>query len=83
MLDDAVAMVAASRGEQGCVSYSLTVDLIDPDVLWINERFVDADALAVHRQSDHMAVWRKSWQAVAGVERDMRYYCNPSAQSTL
>ncbi len=53
---DAMAkMLAASRAEEGCVSYAYAVDVLDPAKLHIIEKWVDADALAFHFQTPHMA----------------------------
>jgi len=52
------AMVAASRAEEGCVSYAYAVDVLDPSKLHIVEKWVDAAALAYHFQTPHMAAFQ-------------------------
>lgn len=65
------AQVAGSRGEPGCLAYALSEDPLDPGLIRVFEHFVDEAALAFHRASPHMAVWRQA-QADHGVhERRM------------
>lgn len=68
------AIVEASRTEPGCLAYSFAFDVLDDHLVRIFEVFENADALAAHRASPHMAAWRAAWD-VAGVgERDMAQY---------
>lgn len=46
--------VAGSRAEPGCEHYAYAVDLEDPDLLHISERWTDADATKVHMATPHM-----------------------------
>ena len=41
--------------ESGTLMYLLHRDDSDPDVVWVYERYTDADALAVHSSSDGIA----------------------------
>ena len=58
---------AASRREPGCVSYIPHQQEDDPDTVLIYEQYVDAKALAAHRESDH---FKK--HAVGGLYQKMR-----------
>lgn len=58
-------MVAASRAEEGCVTYSYATDVLDPSKLIIVEKWVDDAALAFHFQTPHMAAFR---QALSGLD---------------
>jgi quinol monooxygenase YgiN len=60
-------LAAASRQEPGCVSYIPHQLEDDPDTVLIYEQYVDAKALAAHRESDH---FKK--HAVAGLYQKMR-----------
>lgn len=54
------AMVAASRAEEGVLHYAFSVDVLDPGVMHISEKYVDQQALALHGRSDHMAAFQKA-----------------------
>ena len=43
------------EGESGTLMYLLHREDGDPDVIWMYERYSDADALGVHSSSDAMA----------------------------
>ena len=68
------AMVAASRAEDGCYTYTFAQDMSDPDVLIIYERWRDREALAAHGASAHMAEFQKVMAANPPVGRDLRLY---------
>jgi quinol monooxygenase YgiN len=60
--DEAVAaaleMMAATRDEEGCVTYVFSADLEDPAVFRLFEEWETAGALEDHFASEHMAQWR-------------------------
>jgi quinol monooxygenase YgiN len=47
-LPAARAMMAASRAEAGCREYAYSVDLTDPGMIRVTERWADAAALEAH-----------------------------------
>lgn len=51
------AMVNASLAEDGCIDYAYSIDVLDPTVMRIIERWRDRAALAAHFQTPHMAQW--------------------------
>ena len=53
-------MIAASNAEEGVLHYSYSVDVIDPSIMHITEKYVDQEALTLHGQSAHMAAFRGS-----------------------
>lgn len=59
--DDALValepLVEASRAESGCLSYSLSFDILDDHLLRVFEAFEDEDALAAHHAAPHVAEW--------------------------
>jgi quinol monooxygenase YgiN len=67
-------MVAATRAEPGCISYGFALDVEDDHLVRIFEVFRDAEALAAHRASPHMAAWRGSWPGIGIGDRDMWQY---------
>ncbi|WP_374346210.1 putative quinol monooxygenase [Phenylobacterium sp.] len=62
----AAAMVTATRAEPGCIDYAFAVDLLDPGLLRIIEKWTDDAALAAHFQTPHMAAFNA---ALAGTAR--------------
>ena len=58
-------MIEASRAEEGCVSYDYAVDLLEPDLLRVIERWKDWQALHDHFATPHMAAFGKALRAVA------------------
>ena len=44
----------STRAQDGCDHYSISSDILDTDLLWINERWRDTACQADHMVSDHM-----------------------------
>ena len=68
------AMIQASRNESGCIDYSYAVDLIDPSIIRVNERWTDRSALKRHLETEHIATWRASWDEIGVTDRSLRMY---------
>lgn len=62
----AKVMVEATRAEAGCIDYAFAVDLTDPGLLRIIEKWTDDAALTAHFQTPHMAAFNA---ALAGTVR--------------
>ena len=58
-IEAAVEMMKATRAEDGCISYTFSVDLEDPGVFRIFEEWESPEALAAHFQAPHMATFQK------------------------
>lgn len=56
-------MEAASRAEAGCEDYTFSVELNNPGVLRITERWQTADALKAHFLTPHMAEFQAAMAA--------------------
>ena len=67
-------MIDASRAEDGCVDYAYAVDLLDPTLIRVSERWESRDALARHVKSAHIAEWRACWPEVGITDRSLRLY---------
>jgi quinol monooxygenase YgiN len=67
-------MVAASRGEPGCLDYAYAEDVLDAGLIHVTERWTDAAALERHFATDHLAAWRAAWPALGIGDRDLRVY---------
>ena len=52
---DFAANIAATRAEDGCEHYAYGVDVSDPNLLHITERWRDEAAIEAHMTSPHMA----------------------------
>lgn len=64
-------MIAASRGEDGCLDYSYAADLLEPGLIRVTERWRDQDALDAHLTSDHIMEWRAAWPGLGIHARDL------------
>ena len=61
-----LAMIEATHKEEGCIAYTFSRDITDPDTLVIFEIWQDDAALAAHFQTPHMAAFQA---AMAGAQR--------------
>ena len=62
MRDASAAMEQASQAEEGCHDYTFSVELNNPNVLRITEKWETMDHLAAHFVTPHMA----NFQAAMG-----------------
>ncbi len=53
-------MMAATRTEEGCISYTFSADLDEPGRFRIFEEWESDEALRAHFASPHMAVFQKA-----------------------
>lgn len=53
LVDAARAVTAATRGDDGCLSYAFAADLDDPDVVVSIEVWRNQEALDAHMTHDH------------------------------
>ena len=67
-------MLAASRAEDGCVTYSYAVDVQDPGLIRVFEAWRDQAAIDAHFQAPHMAEWRAAWPALGVTDRRLSLY---------
>ena len=51
------ANVEATRAEEGCEHYAYAVDISDPNLLHVAERWSDDAAIAAHMASPHMGAF--------------------------
>jgi quinol monooxygenase YgiN len=56
-------MEEKSRAESGCLDYTFSVELNNPSVLRITEKWVDAAALQAHFGESHMVDFRDAMAA--------------------
>ena len=67
-------MVRASRAEDGCIEYAYSIDLLDPGLVRVNERWESRDHLKAHFQTSHMAEWRAVLPGLGITDRSLRLY---------
>src|SRR6478672_9501006 len=53
-----LAMLAASRAEDGCLTYSYGEDVAEPGLIRVFEAWRDQAAIDAHFKAPHMATWR-------------------------
>ena len=68
------AMLAASRAEDGCRTYSYAVDLQDPGLIRVFEAWRDQASIDAHFRAAHMADWRAVWPEFAVTDRQLKIY---------
>ncbi len=68
----AEAQIAASRAEGGCIDYTYALDVLDPQIMRVLERWQSWDALEAHFKQPHMDDWRKALADVTFLERSLR-----------
>ncbi|MFM5923281.1 MAG: putative quinol monooxygenase [Novosphingobium sp.] len=72
--DQAREMVRATNAEDGCLHYSFSQDIADPDLIRISERWASQEALGAHMASPHMGEFNKAMGSVAREAADLRLY---------
>lgn len=68
------AMVAGSRGEDGCLEYAYSEDLLVPGLVRVTEVWRDREALKAHFQTPHMAAWRAAFPGLEISDRNLSLY---------
>jgi len=68
------AMIRASRAEAGCLDYAYSIDLLDPGLVRVTERWESREALAAHFTTPHMAAWRAQFADLGITDRSLRLY---------
>ena len=67
-------MIAASRGEDGCLHYGYACDVIDPELIAVTELWRDQAALDRHFDTVHLAEWRADWATLGIADRNLVAY---------
>ena len=69
--DAAFAQMSASRAEPGCLDYTYALDVADPCLMRVLERWESWQALEDHFTRPHMIPWRAALASVTMVERNL------------
>ena len=68
----AEAQISASRAEGGCIDYTYSIDVLDPHIMRVLERWQSWDALENHFKQTHMIPWRAALADIIFAERSLR-----------
>ncbi|WP_213270425.1 antibiotic biosynthesis monooxygenase [Hyphomonas sp.] len=69
--DTAFAQMRASRAEPGSLDYTYAIDVADPCLMRVLERWESWQALETHFAQPYMAPWRAPLAGVTVVERNL------------
>lgn len=67
----AFAQMNATRAEPGCIEYTYALDVADPCMMRVLERWESWAALDAHFQQPHMVSWRAALASVSVIERNL------------
>lgn len=57
-------VIAATRAEDGCLSYAYAFDVLEPGLFRVSETWRDRAALTAHFAQPHMARWQEERAAL-------------------
>ena len=69
-----LAMLEASRAEDGCLTYSYAEDVAEPGLVRVFEAWRDQAAIDAHFRTAHMAAWRAAWPGFGVSDRRLSIY---------
>jgi quinol monooxygenase YgiN len=67
-------MEEATRQESGCLTYAFSVDVSDPTMLRVFERWETTEALDAHFKTPHMAAFNAAIGKIQPKSIDMKVY---------
>ena len=70
---DILAMISASRAEEGCLEYSDAEDVLEPGLIHVKEVWTSREALRDHFAAPHLGVWRSAWPRLQISDRSFNY----------
>ena len=68
------AMEGATRQESGCLKYAFSVDIADPGMIRVTERWESMEAIKAHLTSPHMAEFNRAIGALKPKGLDIKAY---------
>lgn len=74
VVDAVKKMETATRQEAGCLKYAFSVDIADPGMIRVTERWESMDAIKAHLASPHMAEFNKAVGALQPKGLDIKAY---------
>jgi quinol monooxygenase YgiN len=67
-------LMHASRDEVGCIDYTFSADLDDPDLYWLYEAWESEEVLAAHFETPHMIAFRGHLPDLLAQDPDIQRY---------
>jgi len=67
-------MEAASRAEEGCLGYSFSVELSNPSIVHVTEKWANEEALQAHFRSVHMAEFQRQVARHPPAGAEVKFY---------
>ncbi|MBP2656354.1 MAG: Antibiotic biosynthesis monooxygenase [Firmicutes bacterium] len=67
-------LIAATRAEQGCISYTLLDDRNDPNACFFLEEWIDKAALEQHLNTAHICEWHKKSADLLAGKMDLKLF---------
>ncbi|MBI3770222.1 MAG: antibiotic biosynthesis monooxygenase [Deltaproteobacteria bacterium] len=67
-------MEQATRHEVGCLTYAFSVDISDPTLIRVTERWESLEAIRAHMASPHMATFQRAIAALEPKSLDIKAY---------
>lgn len=67
-------MEVASRDEEGCSDYTFSVELNNPNILRITEKWHDVETLKAHMATPHMAEFQGAMGTHPPASLDVMFY---------
>ncbi|WP_425144764.1 putative quinol monooxygenase [Deinococcus sp.] len=77
----ALSMAQATHAEAGCLAYTFSADLADPDLFHVFEAWVDDAALSTHFQTAHMAEFNRQLPGLVAAAPQLQRYVVSSAEA--
>ena len=72
---DAIAkMETATRAEEGCITYAFSVDVSDPTMIRVTERWRSMDDIKSHMASPHMAEFNRAMGSIRPKGLEIKAY---------
>ena len=71
---DVLAMISASRAEEGCLEYCYAEDMLEPGLIHVKEIWTSREALRAHFAAPHLAAWRSAWPRLRISDRKLELY---------
>ena len=76
-----LAMLQASRAEDGCLDYSYGEDVAEPGLIRVFEVWRDQATIDAHFKTEHMATWRAAGAELGISDRKLFVYETASQRS--
>ena len=69
---DMLAMIGASRAEEGCLEYCYAEDVLEPGLIHVKEIWTSREALRAHFAAWRLTAWRSAWPRLRISDRKLQ-----------